>query len=194
MSKLILTTIAILFIFQSEAQENTNNHSISLGYGLGTYYSLNKEAALNKIAVLNSPYYQLANIKSEGQFFFSYYFSINRKISIAIMLGYERYLGKLSDGVSNWNMRNIILMPQFNYTFSKKEKYMLYSLVGAGADYNIQRVNFYSGGIINSKTTQLLMSWQVSPLCIRYGNKWAAFAEVGYGFKGILNVGVSLGY
>jgi hypothetical protein len=77
--------------------------------------------------------------------------------------------------------------PKLSYL--KKPYLDLYFFVGAGVVFNKNKT-IVNGENIASKL-YLNPTTQITPLGIRVGKKVGAFAELGYGYKGIVNLGLS---
>ena len=80
-----------------------------------------------------------------------------------------------------------------HYRYQNMNKVQLYSGLGIGYTFGNETLTPTpesgkpsSSGSINS------IAWQVNVIGIRVGNSIAGFAEFGYGYKGIVNVGLSV--
>ncbi len=80
-----------------------------------------------------------------------------------------------------------------HYRYQNMKKIQLYSGIGIGYTFGNETLvptthsgNASSSGSINQ------FAWQINAIGIRIGNSIAGFAEFGYGYKGIINVGLSI--
>jgi len=79
------------------------------------------------------------------------------------------------------------------YRYQNMNKVQLYSGIGIGYTFGSETLNppssigkTVSTGTINS------IAWQINAIGIRVGKAIAGFAEFGYGYKGIVNLGISI--
>lgn len=192
MKKQLLLLVIFFITINAFAKDNNNRHSFSLGYGLGTYYSFDKKAAFYVPNYLYSDY--LSVINEKGQYFLRFGMKQNKRINLYLTWGLVQYSGTLNNtSYQTWESQSIIFLQEASYILKKQGKLSVYSLEGAGLSYKMMQSKKI-GPFLTMDTKSSPFAWQVSPLCIRYGNKFAFYAEAGYGFKGILNAGLSLSY
>ncbi len=93
--------------------------------------------------------------------------------------------GKIGERVINY----YTLAAESSYYFMKKEKLKLYALLGAGATLgSLKEKDFLSDKENRSRGT--FFNFQITPIGISYGKQWGGFAELGFGYRGILSFGV----
>ena len=79
--------------------------------------------------------------------------------------------------------------PVFNYVY--KPAFQLYGYVGLGGTVvTFSSVKFDDGSKPDISRLPFINA-HVTPLGIRFGKGFGGFAEIGYGYKGILNAGIS---
>ncbi|MFK5857565.1 MAG: hypothetical protein QM503_15660 [Bacteroidota bacterium] len=80
-----------------------------------------------------------------------------------------------------------------HYRYQNMNKVQLYSGLGIGYTFGSETLKppIESGKTTTSGTINSF-AWQVNVIGIRVGNSIAGFAEFGYGYKGIVNVGLSI--
>lgn len=72
-------------------------------------------------------------------------------------------------------------------------KVQLYSGLGIGYTFGSESLNpAVDSGKTTSTGTINSFAWQVNVIGIRVGKAIAGFAEFGYGYKGIVNIGLSI--
>lgn len=122
----------------------------------------------------------------------SYQISYRYKTPGKLTLGFSVALlnGQLSKN-QNIELQHTSIVTAFEPKFSylKKPAFELYFFAGAGIIFNKNRTimngEFFASKLYTNPTTQL------TPFGIRAGKKVAVFAEIGYGYKGIANLGLS---
>lgn len=78
-----------------------------------------------------------------------------------------------------YNMGVVSVMPTVKFTWFDKPHVGMYSRVGVGA------------GLVLGSDTQVIPSFQVSPVCVEYGkNDLRGIAEIGLGMQGCITVGL----
>jgi hypothetical protein len=72
----------------------------------------------------------------------------------------------------------------------KQEVIQLYTMLGLGVTLNTEKGSYNSTGDTDTETSSNL-AFQVTPIGMRIGRKLGGFAELGFGYKGIMNFGLS---
>ncbi|MDR2840120.1 MAG: hypothetical protein LBV75_02485, partial [Paludibacter sp.] len=73
----------------------------------------------------------------------------------------------------------------FNYVNSQNFK--LYGLAGIGGTFiNLERK--YDNGDIKTDG-KIIPDFQITPIGLKFGNNFGGFAELGFGYKGLVNIG-----
>lgn len=86
-------------------------------------------------------------------------------------------------------IRNCIsLVPEVNITYHPGKLVTIYGTYGLGICFAREKLtsDATGGSVVES---DLYGNFQLSPLGIRVGRRWSGFAEVGYGYKGVLTAG-----
>ena len=79
------------------------------------------------------------------------------------------------------------------YRYQNLNKIQLYSGLGIGYSFGSETLNPLSGSGNPSISGNInRIAWQINAIGIRIGNSIAGFVEFGYGYKGIVNVGLSI--
>lgn len=135
--------------------------------------------------------YDEMSVESKYAFTLSYLHRPDNRISFGGDLIFEQTRttykpnsGTLPELKSNDNW--LAVMPRMDMKWINASAFKLYSSLAAGVSlYNSE--NPQSGESAN-KTT---FAFQVSPVGVRLGNAFAVYAEVGFGFRGMLHGGLS---
>ena len=78
------------------------------------------------------------------------------------------------------------LMPSFQYSFLQKRSIRLYSELSAGVAFT--KTNFYDK---EERGNAVQGAYQVTFLGFRFGRRIAGFIDLGYGYKGVAQLGIS---
>lgn len=87
---------------------------------------------------------------------------------------------------SRWRRRAVSNAGEITLFWAKQPAFQFYSTFGAG--FFVRRSTFYEA----QAKTNFGYTMQASPVGIRVGNKVAGFMEMGFGYKGFLNAGLSM--
>ncbi len=193
MKKLFLFITALaLCVNTSVAQEK---NSISLSYG---FLSLEQAAYSFGTALLGAASGPKRgadmSLSLMGPFVLSYHRTMenNQRFSLggSLVLFDQGKITHKDDGdIVGFNAFTLAPEAKFKY-LNSGNKFNLYGLLGAGVTV-LQSKDYEDRS--NDKSA-VHFNLQVTPLGIEYGGNVKGFAELGFGYKGILNVGVNFGF
>ena len=160
------------FIPQSHAQKGKSE--IAFGYGYYSIYSF-----INKGQNYGSHY-----TSSSGTFAWTYRYYLSKNVSIGLGMGYEN--------ISTWGSF-LTFAPEVTvrYLDTRNDRFRvrLYGSISYGMsvlnDENVKPGNADQSG---AKP----WAFQATPIGVRLGRQFAFFAEVGLGYKGLINMGLNL--
>ncbi|MDZ7742561.1 MAG: hypothetical protein U5Q03_12620 [Bacteroidota bacterium] len=197
MKKILIALISLFFVcasFNLQAQEHKNELSVS--YGLATINDFgNIFANLFSDVIISAfgPDAVNTDTKTSGAFLLTYQYYFTNVISAGPVIGYEKLTDEISvdkspAGKIEHNAFTFAAEGRINYV--NKASFGMYLGIGAGLTS------------INSKTTSSKagsqdpdsssgFTFHVTGLGIRVGDQLAASAELGFGYRGLLNLGVS---
>lgn len=75
-----------------------------------------------------------------------------------------------------------------SYAYHNREKLKLYALVGAGVSFATEFYRNFDD--FNKIEKHRFFEYHITPIGIRYGKKWGGFAEIGYGYRGFISIGL----
>ena len=120
--------------------------------------------------------------------FCTYKYFVAEKIAIGGTVGYNGRAKPFN--YINWDRRYygikvVTLAGESAFYFLKKRNTAIYALAGMGC--------FFAGadGNNNADYNNFGLTLQVTPIGVRFGKKIGGFAELGYGYKGLVNVGIN---
>ncbi len=132
-----------------------------------------------------------SNEKFSPTFHAGYKYLPSKHIAIGLTYAYthgtaDAYLDKELSGHFKNNYHT--LAAEFDYRYISTEKFKLYSTAGVGATFFTQKYEPSSGD--SDQSNLVNVDFQISPIGIKYGNSFGVFAEVGFGYKGIVCAGL----
>ena len=188
MKKLIL----LVFIFQTWncPAQSIAKHEIQIGYG-----PLARELVFND--ALGNFFRTLAHLPAKhidfsNSYSVTYRYQPNRKVALgltSVVATGRSYKNYLFESASHYKHTSVILAFETKFIYVDKPLLTLYSLIGLGG------LLLYEKNLDRPKTPTNIFNWptcQLTPFGIRYGKKIGIFGELGYGYKGIINMGASL--
>lgn len=183
--KFISSILLIALAFPCVAESPEYNNEFRLGYGrvsipgfamvmgsvLGSAFAVSITGDSNNSISANSI----------GATSFGYYRHINRHIAVGSEITYELIsMTSNSDGSKQYT-NFINLMPGAKFEWFNHDHFGMYS-----------KLNFGGGCNISDGDPSFNLAFQASPICFEAGGKkLRGFAEIGFGFDGLLAAGVS---
>ncbi len=170
----VLCLALTLFCFLPKSHAQKGKSEISLGYGYWSSYTL-----FNGVPFSNS----------SGSPVLNYRYYISRDFTLGMGVSFENIAG--SDGRVNGSF--VTISPEFTVSYMDTRKAPIrVRLYGAGS----MGVTLFSDGDVmpgNADRSGLkLWGFQATPFGIRIGRQIAGFAEVGFGYKGLIHGGLSV--
>lgn len=185
------------------------NSELFLGVGL---VSSNEFYGVTNTSKMGFPYCY------SGAWFFTYRFFLTDHIAIGLSGGFDNVKGDVTQGNPKYNGGHdgnigvyahncYTIAPEFFVKYAGWNVIMFYGYMGLGySTSSITRgyssdviARTYQNGVVTYQLPPLepdqnfsVYKLQVTPIGIRAGSTVAAFIEVGYGYKGLVNMGLSL--
>lgn len=143
--------------------------------------------------------------KSHGVYSFGFVGFVNESWSISVMLSLERLSGSIGKMVydstlqgkvfkkTDYNVKVIAITPSVTKYWKQSKMLNLYSGAGLGLSFK----SFDLTGNVDidrTEDTYWGLSFQATAIGIRVGNKYAGFAELGFGNMGAVHFGLSAGF
>lgn len=196
MTKYKLLPLFILILGYSIANAQEKGASdLRIGYGIGTSNDMLNllTDAITYPASLGTITY--TNEVNSGAIFLEYNYAIKNKLTLGVDLVYEGFfkdvvsfdtvIGKQRDNTLTFGVK-------CDYNYLSKPTVRLYS--GIALAFSLMMQQFTSNdpattGVTNANNGAF--NFQVTGIGVRYGKQIAGFAELGFGYKGILSAGLS---
>lgn len=188
--KTVFTLLAIILLSFAHAQTTQRKWDVRLAIANSTYPYLQDGGHFLHLDILDPGFEENAYTAD------LLYQTNNPKIKIGLATSYIN-IRQYQYGGWSWTptsekthvtaaQKIVTLMPAFNYSYLVRKKSQLYSQVCAGAAFTTHR--FYDK---EATTHSIDPAFQCTFVGYRLGGRIGAFAELGYGYKGLLQLGIS---
>jgi len=192
---IFLSTTSIIYCQSYE--ESYLHHDFMVSYGLPStdiFQDINSTMLDDKFPDLR---YIRDNYRGSGIINLIYrYVSENEMMFLGISGSYNQTVGDIYNVgqlEGELNREFITVAVEGQYRYQNMNKVQLYSGIGIGYTFGNETLNPpASSGNATSIGSINSIAWQINAIGIRVGKSFAGFAEFGYGYKGIVNVGLSL--
>ena len=172
------TTCLLLLIVGSNVikAQSKGSSEIKIAYGLGTTTDF-----INAFSSVFTFGYGPYETENSGAFVVEYNYAIKDKWIIGTDLSYQQVTREYSDKSSE-KSHNYTFAVKSNYNYISKPKFRIYSGIGLGLTLEKSR---------NPLQNVSHFNYQLTGLGIRLGGRLGVNAEVGFGYKGIGNIGLA---
>ena len=142
-------------------------------------------------------FYAKITTQPQATYFTAHYFIFNR-LAVGLALGlntvkgtYDAAIGPGSvAGTYTTNYKTVAMELYYIYLFRKNME--LYTFAGAGPSQLKEQSTLISPYGSSTQTYGAgVFKGQITPVGIRFGGRLGGYAELGYGYKGLLNLGIS---
>ncbi|WP_430613436.1 outer membrane beta-barrel protein [Flavobacterium sp. JP2137] len=185
----------ILLLFATAEVKAQKKSRIYVAYGTQTHQETLDNAVDFSMSAMSAFQGDLNSTESAGVFLLGYSTAISPKIEVGGVVGYESLKGEsyalFTREKSELKTSVITVMAEAKYNYINKEKMRLYSGVGIGAAFLNAKL---TSGTLNESNSSTEFAFQIDGIGFSYGDKFAVFANAGYGYKGIATVGVSYNF
>lgn len=209
-------TKIFLFLFLISVAANAQfKNEISLGYGNGgtrrVLYGNQKEMliaphrrvdSLVALRVLEtSNFIQLGTLETGGVYSLKYARRINGWISVgltATMVKQEASVlnkdyNKMGARIGELSRTAWCLAPEVNIIYHAGRLVHIYATAGLGVSMAFEKLTSDLTGKEEKRNTTFT-NFQISPFGIKVGKRLSGYLEAGYGYKGVVNLGLAYGF
>lgn len=193
-AKAIFLILFLLSFLVLRAQEKERRHEISAGYGIVT-----SDEAMGVTSSLLTTILTLANANRTnmhwtGLYHLGYKFRAGRIFPLGISVGYEKMTSDLTNKdqevVGKEKGQYISIMAEGSVRYLNKRVFQMYSGLAAGYTLASSEVVAETGE--ESDTDHFNhFNFQVNVIGVRLGGIIGGFLELGFGYKGLINFGIS---
>lgn len=165
-------------------------HEIRGGYGVGTSNEFIN--GLEDMQVTDVTKAFVSGDKTfKGTFQLGYKYGLSDRFNLGLNLSYERaaattFLDKGRVGKLKSNYYTVA--GEADYIHIRREGFTFYSTAGIGAIFYNQQ--YVKDECTKDTADKVNFNFQISPVCVKYGDRLGFFGEIGFGYKGIFNFGM----
>lgn len=130
-----------------------------------------------------------------------YFFS--KRMAVGITFGLETINGESNSDYTmassspqySYNRTYYTIAPEMEFVYVNRRWFRFYALFGAGVALVKEQYDYYQGGSNpENKTNSVSPNMQITPLGLGFGGRLKGNIEVGLGYKGLLNCGISYNF
>ncbi|MDR2621529.1 MAG: porin family protein [Dysgonamonadaceae bacterium] len=192
MKKTTLLSVLAAFLFISSTNAQSKKSEVDLGVGVWSSNQIIGVMSDIIASVFLPDGVGMSNSSSPGAFHLGYKYSLSDRIAVGPVFIYDLNTsdavtgnGKQGKFTSNYSTLSL----EGNYNYVNRDKLKLYALLGAGGTILNQTYKDNQTGNKHGEK-QTFFNFQVTPVGVKYGDSFGAFAELGFGYKGILSAGL----
>ena len=196
MKKVVLLTAAV-FLFAASMNAQSRKSEIDLGVGVGSSNQI--VGIMSDVIVSGLTGLKMENSSYIGAWHLGYKYSLSDRFAIGPVLALDRGTSDIGgeiivggDGImrpsGKFTSNYYTLAVEGDYKYVNSDKFKLYSLVGVGATMLNQTYNPDAGD--NKSQSKTFFNGQITPIGIKFGSSVGVFAELGFGYKGIVCAGI----
>lgn len=191
MQRFIFTVISLGFLYftgsHSSCAQTFPKYEVQVGYG-----PFAREQVLDDLVEqsLRSSFNRIPKWDFSNSYTITYRYQRRRRVAIGLTSGFSThttYRTYYSDSKSFYKHSSFITAFETKFTYVDKPLVQFYAITGLG----ILLVRTKDQRIPNATKTYGWPTCQLTPIGVRIGKKLGGFAEMGYGYKGLINFGVS---
>lgn len=168
-------------------------HDLTASYGFATSYQIMDVIEDVLVATFSFGTYEKEDYNYSGALFVSYKYAPSYRINTGVALGIDRVSGDLIQNdvkYGDFTESHTTLALEADYRWVKQEVIQFYTMLGLGYTLNTETGSYNTTGQTDTETSSNV-AFQVTPIGMRIGRKLGGFAELGFGYKGIMNFGLS---
>ena len=189
-----LLLFSATFARAQEGSWKNRRNELAVGYGLFTY-----DEAAGVMSSLLTTILTLANANRQnmhwsGTFFLGYKYRAGKLFPVGVTVAYEEMSSELTNKkgeLVGWeNGRYITVMAEGQVRYINKRVFQMYSGLGLGYTFAGSEVTTV-GGSESDRDEFNHFNFQANLLGFRLGTVVGGFIELGFGYKGIVNLGLS---
>ena len=195
--KKLAIIISLVLIFPNIISAQEKKHDITIGYGMITHYALREITVNLTVTILSVDYVNTVYKSGSGAFSLGYRFSPVKRLTIGIDGVYQKIKNDVKTRDDNDPILIGKLERQFlstailtSFRYIDKETFQMYSGIGVG--YTFGKYHYVENDGEEDFGNSGQFAGHLNALGIRFGSTIGGFVELGYGYKGMLNFGLSV--
>lgn len=193
LTKIIIVLLVLGYANPLLAQEKgTSEMRVGYGYATSTHLAYDVVEIFGTVFTLGNITYE--NEISSGAIHIGYNYAISEKFLLGGFFAFENITNdvKSSGNLIGKNSSKFYTVAiEASYRYVSKEKISLYSGLGIGYSFGNMQFDSSTTAEASYDDKANIFNFQITGIGFRYGNSFGVFAEAGYGYRGIVNAGVS---
>ncbi len=191
-TKFFTTTALFLVLFHTQAQtKSSSDLSLSIGQGTSQEFLSTFEDIIDKFVGGTITYGDRQTIPGIT---IRYSKAIKDRWLLGGVFGYQTqskdvFVSGTKSGKIETNLYTVAL--ESDYRYISKPSFRLYSGLGLGYTFGKNNYDGNNSSISLNRKSQNYFNFQATALGFRFGEQLGIFAELGFGYKGVLNAGLS---
>ena len=184
--------LAIISLTVKGQDKPAGKNVLSAGYGVLSSAELADEFPNMLDRILGVDSVKSATGPNYGTLSFGYQRILGKVLSLGVTASVNPILSDLTfkKGTTATSSTLVIsLMPKLVATYAHHGVFSAYSAIAVGVAYWNKSTSYANGK--NEKTTNWRVGYQVSLIGVRLGKDVGGFLELGYGYEGLLRIGLS---
>ncbi|WP_455672811.1 outer membrane beta-barrel protein [Phocaeicola sp.] len=186
---LLLSALILSCHLMAQPDIRRNEFAFGIGYAEGITNMFSGEKIIEYILRKD---WKSTNDKKHSGLYLSYKYHFNSRWALGTTLTHKgkNQEGRFNEERSKYAIKFYGVNLEGQYTYYNHRIIRMYALAGAGVYTCKEKLR--TSGTKNSeeKETTTGFTYQVSPLCVEVGTYVGIKAEVGYGYKGIIGMGL----
>jgi len=192
-TKIIIVLLILGFANPIIAQEKgTSEMRVGYGYVTSTQLAFDVVEIFGTVFTLGNITYE--NERSSGAIHIGYNYALSEKFLLGGFFAFEQITNdvKSSGNLIGENSSKFYTAAiEVSYRYVSNEKVKLYSGLGIGYSFGNMQFDSSTSAEESYSDKANIFNFQITGIGFRYGNSFGVFAEAGYGYRGIVNAGVS---
>ena len=189
MKHLFNLLLFLLFVSGTTTAQSTEKNDILLSYGI---FTTNEIINITYSVMFDIVDYHTENENYTGTIILNYQYNLSNRLLLGGIFAFSKatsdaYSG--DDKIGTEDDTGITFALESKYRYINKKNFQMYSGAGLGLTWTYCTLNPTKGQ--SQKSTYSYFDFQVIAAGLRFGNAFGGFIEVGIGYKGILNAGIS---
>jgi hypothetical protein len=195
----MLLSIAAVPEVAKGQEEDPGRNEFTLSAGFASSYTLQGAKALMPGPA--SEEYQKSDVKSTLAYFVTYQRALTSRFILGFTIGTSGERGRLTEQTgtrgAEYQWRHYAFAVEARLIYWSRGMIRIYGMAGAGPGVYRQltnRVQTVNGvGVLTESSEEIRLGpgYQFTPAGIRIGSRFGGFAELGIGYKGVVNLGAS---
>ena len=200
MKKLAYVFLISLTAFSNIGYSQTTKGDMEVNAGWGTItgdgvFTVTKLLVTEIItSVFGDMHY--TNVRTIGAAFMGYKYYFTDNAAVGMTGTYEAWKADLNyvsngDKVGEYQRADITIAPELTYNYLNDEWIRLYGSVGIGITFNSEKNTDKSTATNNYNTNDTHLNANLTALGLSAGKALRGNLELGFGYKGLINLGIS---